>query len=73
MIANVIILNNVKEYEYFDASLVTQVVEDWQKVPFVDVIVQDLPCSGEQEPVFFRDWGGTIEGCDIIEGDGYFN
>ena len=56
-------------YDHFDPVITTQVVEDWQQLPFVDITIQDEPCTGEQEPVFYREWGGTVEGCDVIEGE----
>ena len=59
----------LNRYDHFDPVITIQVVEDWQKLPFVDITVQEEPCTGEQEPVFYREWGGTVEGCDVIEGE----
>ena len=43
-----------------------QFADDWNVVPFVEIITTDaLNCPSGYEPVFERVWGGTAEGCVV--------
>ena len=53
-------------------GVVTQLVEDWQTVPFTSIQVTDTgKCPPGSEPVFFSEWKGTEPGCFIADGDSY--
>ena len=54
-----------------------QFADDWNVVPFVELITTDATtCPSDYEPVFERVWGGTAEGCvvgyeDEFSSDGF--
>ena len=51
-------------------GVVTQLVEDWQTVPFISIQVTDTgECPPGSDPVFFSEWKGTEPGCFIADGD----
>ena len=42
-----------------DISHISQINEDWQTVPFVEIKVEDSGnCSAGWDPVFFNEWKG---------------
>ena len=43
-----------------DLLSVTQLIEDWNATPYIDIEIEDQECS---DSVFVRWWGGTEKGC----------
>lgn len=46
-------------------------MDDWTTRPFVDIIltkVDDGGCPLDYEPMFYREWEGTYDVCDGIDG-----
>ena len=52
--------------------MVTDIVKDWDTIPFTEITVQDEKCDPEDYPVFERTWHGTEEGC-VVESENYWN
>ena len=50
----------VKKLTYTDVQPVTQIAQDWQAVPYVDIELENYNCPNS---VFYRDWLGTERGC----------
>ena len=51
-------------YTQPDIDAVTQITEDWERRPFVEISVDDWSCGWKgKTPVFHRLWSGTEEGC----------
>ena len=51
----------------------SQFTDDWNVVPFVEIITSDAStCPSGYEPVFERVWGDTVEAC-IIAYEDYFD
>ena len=46
-----------------DLGIATQVIEDWQTQPFVELFVVEDQCPDGTEPAFSYVWSGTQEGC----------
>jgi hypothetical protein len=45
-------------------------VQDWGVKPFVDIKVQNKPCSGDYNAdVFYKEWKGMDEGCVKLNDD----
>jgi|ERR1719264_1689041 len=54
---------NVSEVSEQNTNTVTQVVDNWNVLPFIDLDVTDDKCPASTDPVFVRSWGGTQTGC----------
>jgi len=52
-----------------NTNTVTQVVDDWNTLPFVDLKVTDDKCLSGFESVFVRRWGGSEQGCIVNKMD----
>lgn len=48
-----------------NTSTVSQVITDWQTVPFTSLTVTDDKCPGGTESMFVREWKGTAQGCFV--------
>ena len=46
-----------------NTNTVTQVVENWNTLPFIKVDVTDDKCTAGTESIFVREWGGSEMGC----------
>ena len=62
-VALVVFVTSAKNLATLDLSNLQQVIEDWTKLPFVDIKSQAVPCEGDWENVWERRWGGMEEGC----------
>ena len=49
-------------------AVVSEIVADWTTTPFVNVRVQDSPCSSG-DSIFNHHWSGTHSGCEADNGD----
>ena len=57
-----------------DLVSVTQITEDWEQLPFVEIEIKDQPCENfGMHSVFERVWRGTAEGCYENTGSRFFN
>lgn len=54
---------NVQEVSDQNTNTVTQVVENWNTMPFIGLSVTDDKCAIGTESIFERKWGGSTEGC----------
>ena len=55
----------VNELSTIDLSVVEQIEIDWDKIPFVDIVIDKDSCPNGYQPVFSKLWSGTIEGCVV--------
>ena len=46
-----------------NTSTVTQIVDDWNELPFTKILVTDDKCPSGTDSVFKVNWGGTETGC----------
>ena len=42
---------------------------DWRVKPFTSIEVHEDECPPGSEDVFYRQWAGSVEGCEIREED----
>ena len=52
--------------------MVTDLVQDWETIPFTSIKVQSDNCDYTTKSVFTRVWGGTEDGC-LVENTLFWN
>ena len=57
------------KYTSRDLVSVTQITDDWEQTPFVEIEIKDQPCEMfGMESIFERVWRGTKKGCNNYYG-----
>ena len=66
-LATYIIVAEIEAPTLYTSLSVDQMVDDWQVVPFVDVVAGDNygNCPDMYEPMFTNLWQGTVKGVEI--------
>ena len=54
---------SIKEVSEQNTNTVTQVVENWNTMPLVNMKVTDDKCPSGTDSIFVRPWGGSTSGC----------
>ena len=52
-----------------NTNTVTEIVDDWNELPFVKVLSTDDKCPSGTESIFVREWGGSEPGCLVNKAD----
>ena len=50
-----------------NTNTVTEIVDDWNELPFVKVLSTDDKCPSGTESIFVREWGGSEPGCLVTK------
>ena len=53
----------VEVVNYQNTSTVTDVIENWTRIPFTEVRVTEDKCMDDEYRMFYRIWYGTKSGC----------
>lgn len=62
-IAIVIQMNAVGNVSDQNLSTISDIISDWNTIPFTEVTVTDDDCLSGTESLFVREWRGTQPGC----------
>jgi len=66
MILGIILAINMKDVSKVSSqntNTITQVVDDWEELPFVSLTTTDDRCPAGTQSVFQKPWEGTEQGC----------